>query len=292
MKKFTLILILLLSMQVVVTAQAPRAYCRFVPERADDFAWENDKVAFRVYGPALKSSIEDSGVDCWFKRVEYSIIDKWYALNAKGISYHEDHGEGCDPYKVGASRGCGGLALWIDGKMVSSDVFNSWRILKNESEEVVFVLDYKWEYQGDAYEEEKQISLKKGDRLFCSSSIFRRNGELAKDLAIVVGLVKQGSLAQVSKDLSRGRLSLWEPIGDSEMGTAIVMNPNRIDVAMTTESENKIKDHALLVALTDDMGRLDYYAGYGWKKAGEIASSDEWIGYLNTFIESQNNFKE
>lgn len=28
------------------------AACRFVPERMDDFAFENDKVAFRIYGPA------------------------------------------------------------------------------------------------------------------------------------------------------------------------------------------------------------------------------------------------
>ena len=26
-------------------------YSRFVPERTDDYAWENDQVAFRTYGP-------------------------------------------------------------------------------------------------------------------------------------------------------------------------------------------------------------------------------------------------
>jgi hypothetical protein len=35
MKENTLILILLLSLQAVVTAQVLRAYCRSVPERAD-----------------------------------------------------------------------------------------------------------------------------------------------------------------------------------------------------------------------------------------------------------------
>ncbi len=44
---------------------------RFVPERMDDFAFENDKVAFRVYGPALKNSQENNGTDCWLKRVDY-----------------------------------------------------------------------------------------------------------------------------------------------------------------------------------------------------------------------------
>ena len=56
----------------------PRAYARLVPERKDDLAWENDKVAFRVYGPALRSGPEDSGIDVWCKRVARPVIDKWY----------------------------------------------------------------------------------------------------------------------------------------------------------------------------------------------------------------------
>lgn len=35
-------------------------YSRFVPERTDDYTWENDKVAFRVYGPVAQKMIEDS----------------------------------------------------------------------------------------------------------------------------------------------------------------------------------------------------------------------------------------
>ena len=39
----------------ITDAERPEAkdlcYSRFVPERTDDYAWENDKVAFRVYGP-------------------------------------------------------------------------------------------------------------------------------------------------------------------------------------------------------------------------------------------------
>tara|TARA_A200000159_G_scaffold161456_2_gene183444 strand:- start:3798 stop:4106 length:309 start_codon:yes stop_codon:yes gene_type:complete len=70
---------------------------RHVPERLDDFAFENDKVAFRLYGPALQASAENNGTDCWLKRVDYPIIDKWYQRHAQGKSYHEDTGEGYDP---------------------------------------------------------------------------------------------------------------------------------------------------------------------------------------------------
>ena len=55
----------------------PIAYCysRFVPERTDDYAWENNKVAFRTYGPVAQKMAEDkvkggtltSGIDAWLK---------------------------------------------------------------------------------------------------------------------------------------------------------------------------------------------------------------------------------
>lgn len=61
-------------------------FARFVQERIDDFAWENDKLAFRTYGPKAQAITESgkkggtlsSGIDCWLKRVDYPIIDKWY----------------------------------------------------------------------------------------------------------------------------------------------------------------------------------------------------------------------
>ena len=37
-----------------------RVQARNVPERMDDFAWENDRVAYRVYGPALQATGRDS----------------------------------------------------------------------------------------------------------------------------------------------------------------------------------------------------------------------------------------
>ena len=46
------------------TCQETVTYARFVPERSDDFAFENDKVAFRIYGPALKNSGVNNGIDC------------------------------------------------------------------------------------------------------------------------------------------------------------------------------------------------------------------------------------
>jgi Domain of unknown function (DUF4861) len=35
-------------------AVTTKTFGRYVPERKDDFAWENDKIAFRMYGKALE----------------------------------------------------------------------------------------------------------------------------------------------------------------------------------------------------------------------------------------------
>lgn len=262
---------------------SPRTFCRFVPERSDDFAWENDKIAFRAYGPALKEKGEDSGFDAWLKRVEYPIINKWYKENAEGKSYHTDHGEGYDPYKVGGSRGCGGLALWIDGKMVPSNVFTGWKIIKCEPEESVFVLSYEWKHGGDTYTEEKQISIKLGDRLFKSTSTFKKNGKVARELPIAVGLVRHHKTDLVSVKPSKGWMSIWEPIDDSELGTGVVIDPDRIVGIEHVETGKKLEDHALFITKTDANGQLEYYAGYGWAKAGEIKTSNGWNKYLTDF---------
>lgn len=38
------------------------------PERVDDIAWENDRTAYRVYGPALQRTGEQAfGIDVWLK---------------------------------------------------------------------------------------------------------------------------------------------------------------------------------------------------------------------------------
>ncbi len=93
-----------------------KAYGRFVRERHDDFAWENDLIAHRMYGPDLetckKEPLTSSGVDVWVKRVPKLVVNEWYMTD----NYHQDHGEGADFYGVGKSRGCGGLGIWSGGK--------------------------------------------------------------------------------------------------------------------------------------------------------------------------------
>ena len=55
-----------------------RAYGRFVRERFDDFAWENDRIAHRTYGKALITwkgePLTSSAIDIWSKRTERLVL--------------------------------------------------------------------------------------------------------------------------------------------------------------------------------------------------------------------------
>lgn len=67
---------------------------RQYPERLDDVAWENDRAAYRAYGPALQEKGERAfGYDIWTKNVPEPVVEDRYDgdLN-QGISYHIDHG--------------------------------------------------------------------------------------------------------------------------------------------------------------------------------------------------------
>ena len=123
---------------------AARAFVRFVPERDDDIAWENDIAAYRMYGPALmKIQSPSNGVDIWMKYRDEPIMDNIYAgALERRLSYHEDNGlGGLDCYDVNHTLGAGGPApyttqLWI------GDAFSRYEIVESGPLRSVFTLYY------------------------------------------------------------------------------------------------------------------------------------------------------
>ncbi len=165
---------------------------RLVPERSNDFAWENDRVAFRLYGTSSALGQEGSGVDCWLKRVPHPIIDTWYRQNAEGMSYHRDHGEGLDNYSVGPTRGCGGVRIWLDGVSVTSSVFDAWRIIDDGPLRFTFELTYDeaWSARGASVVETKRVLIDLGEDVWhCLSRFTDADGAPLVDLNVAVGLM-------------------------------------------------------------------------------------------------------
>lgn len=120
-----------------------KVYGRFVPERKDDFAWENEYAAFRMYGPALLPENPSNGVDLWLKNSPALVIDTMYAreLN-EGRPYHINYDGNLDCYKVGHAAGAGGLCVVCDDQLYVGGPFSRYEILTNEPETFRFRLEY------------------------------------------------------------------------------------------------------------------------------------------------------
>lgn len=267
-------------------------YSRFVPERTDDYAWENNKVAFRTYGPVAQKMVEDkiaggtltSGIDAWLKRVEYPIINKWYekATNGTG-TYHKDTGEGLDNFHVGDSRGVGGIAVKVDNKYYFSKNFISWKTITNGPIRTSFILTYAdWDANGKKITESKLISLDYG------SYLSRFEISIKGTKTIAAGLTLHDKKGTIGTNVKEGWLSHWEPIDDSEIGMGLVAPKNTL-----TSFDNFVTDDKDLSNLYGNLKvknkKVVYFVGFGWKKGSPFQTKAEWEKYLSLFAEKVNN---
>jgi hypothetical protein len=256
----------------------PQTYIRYMPEANGNILWENDRVAFRVYGPPVKDRVS-SGIDVWTKSVDYPIIDKWYRLNGAGKEYHEDRGEGCDFFHVGFGRGNGGTAIWHNGKPYVSQPYATHRILKNAAAEIEFELVYApWPVDGGPegqfmVSERKVISMKMGTNLFKVVSTFETDYQ--GPLTAAIGISFAGS-PEVLQDPKTGTLTLWESYQpkNGELGTSIVASP---DVVQGFGLFGK--DQFMLVNVKAGQP-VTYYAGAGWTKNPHVGSKQDWLTYI------------
>ncbi|MES2731807.1 MAG: DUF4861 family protein [Bacteroidota bacterium] len=266
-------------------------YSRFVPERIDDYAWENDRVAFRTYGPKAQQLTEagrtdgtlTSGMDCWLKRVDYPIIDLWYKKDKdKTGSYHQDTGEGYDPYHVGGSRGCGGIGIWKNDSLYVSKNYTSYKTIAKGPIRTVFELTYaSWNAGGVMVTEKKRISLDLG------SNLSRYEVELFSSQALpncTVGITLHDKKGTAKGDPKAGWFRYWEPMDDSELGLGLVMSPKAVMIYQDHRVEAKDQSHLLVIA-KPSANRLVYYAGFGWKKSGQFDTVADWDAYLSSYAQ-------
>jgi hypothetical protein len=262
-----------------------KAYGRYVQERLDDFAWENDRIGHRTYGPALaapappgvdKEVLVTSGLDLWFKRVDYSIIDRWY--NKGHDHYHKDEGEGMDMYNVGKSRGCGGTGVWDGSALFTSANYATWKVLANGPVRAVFELSYDaWDAGGTKVTEVKRFTVDAGHQLDQIDSTFTFAGP--KQLTVAIGLNKTPSdkkqdpqIAVVKNERDPSLLQWAQQKSNGSIGMAIVLP------GATGFAEDALNH--LVLAKVESGKPLRYYAGGAWDRAGHIASQEAWTAYV------------
>ena len=218
-------------------------------------------------------------------------MDKWYEQDrVKKISYHKDNGEGYDGYHVGDTRGCGGLGLWIDGKLVTSDTYVSAEIIwtKPHVAEFKTVYEFPVKLGGKTVFENRITRLRLGERLTEIESFFSHTaGRGAKPIEnfpheVAIGLMTQNKGAEIKFDTAKGFASVYEQLDGKGLGTGVVLSPARIVRTAELAATDKLgkNAHALLITRPDEKGRVIYRAGFAWAGDGDIKTSGEWISYL------------
>lgn len=259
-----------------------RAYGRFVRERFDDFAWENDRIGHRTYGKALITwkgdPLTSSAIDIWSKRTAKMVINDWYMVD----NYHADRGEGVDAYSAGLTRGCGASGVWANEQLFIPKNFVDSRVLTNGPIRVMFELIYEpFDVNGAQVAQVLRVSLDGGSQLNQFQTFYRRQAG-NEPLAVAVGLKKTKD-ARKDFNAESGRLTLWEPMANKfgMQGLAILVNPG--DVEKVTED----KLNHLVVLKPSSTVPVSYWAGFAWDRAGRITSAEAWSTYVDEFAEAR-----
>ncbi|HJU93671.1 MAG TPA: DUF4861 family protein [Pyrinomonadaceae bacterium] len=254
-----------------------RAYGRFVRERFDDFAWENDRIGHRTYGTALRTwkgePLTSSAIDIWSKRTSKLVINDWYMVD----NYHIDLGEGVDAYSAGPTRGCGGSGIWANEQLYIPTNFVDSRVLTNGPIRVMFELVYEpFDANGTQVSEVLRVSLDAGSQL----NHFQGYYQASSPLAVAVGL-KKVKEEQKQFNAERGWLTIWEPMDKNlgMQGLAVVVNPNDVDKL----AEDKLNH--LVVLKPRSTFPVSYWAGFAWDRAEKITSAEGWKQYVDHFAQ-------
>lgn len=251
---------------------------RLVPERMDDFAWENNRIAYRMYGAALmKVDGPSNGIDVWCKRTESLVMDSWYAADLAGkASYHKDHGEGLDGYKVGRTLGCGALAPCVGNQLVLGSNFVASKVLDVGAVRASFELTYApLEVAGAPVVEVRRISLDANAQLNRISEMFINAG----DMEVAAGIVLKNNKAPATVATAD---PAYKPLLAPEKG--YVTYAEQADALKSDTANNGViytavifpdgmsdarleGNHLLAVGSYTANQPFTYYSGAGWSKA-------------------------
>lgn len=306
-----------------------RVFGRQFPERVDDIAWENDRVAFRCYGPALQASGERAwGYDIWNKRTSQLVVEQRYQgelnpevqsicrqLRQRGaadvaddvynaFSYHVDHGNGMDCYKVGPTLGAGTTALLsADGQtIVYPRCYKSFRILDQGPLRFTVELTYETrDYEGQQQTEVRLVSLDAGSQL---NRVSVRYEGLQKPAQLATGIIVHNENPTAFVLNAQDGYMGYEDLGDPNQYKEKYRAKQNKDfgqiyvgcVFTTTKTTQEYRageglpgacGHILGLTTYKPGTAFTYYFGSGWSRnpETEFGSLSAWEGYLSRFAQ-------
>jgi len=134
---------------VLATLEGPatrfpsRAFGRFVPERKDDFAWENDRIAHRMYGAALETDRMTAGLYGIYAPTGFTPSLQWDVYGKRpdawrlsldeleSVNYHADNPVAVDYLLVANSMGLGGPTIGSGRPVAVTNGDYTYRVLCN-----------------------------------------------------------------------------------------------------------------------------------------------------------------
>lgn len=297
-------------------------FLKMYPNRVDDIAWENNRIAFRAYGPALQKTGEKAyGIDVWVKNTEDMVVDARYdrELNPKhkaeieelkktdpkaaqeladSYTYHKDHGNGMDCYKVGPTLGCGAPAIMDKtGEIIYPWCYVTYQFLDEGPLRMTFSTTYEKKNLAGigSIQEKRFISLDKGSQLNKITVLYdgMKNGQ-----EVCTGLIIHAANTTDYKiDEEAGYLSYKDPTEDVNNNNGWIYTgcvfpqktAKKLFIKQFTEQESKERrgDYGHLLGLTKYQAKkgFTYYAGAAWSKYN-IRSLNEWNNYLQQFSDN------
>lgn len=281
-------------------------------EKDDDFAWENDKVGFRVYGHKLDVA---SGYDLFCKRgTHLPVLEKLYknevyssdawkryyeleAVSAEEafrfkmdtLSFHVDRGYGMDVYAVGPTLGAG-IAALIDNEVISYPYcYKTYEILDEGPLRFTVKFTFRPIACGDDKDvlETRVITLDAGSHLN-RTSVSYANLTFTKE--IVAGIILREDGGRWAADAEKGYISYPAPTQNHD--TRKVVDNGIIYVGHVYPDDVKVahESHGHILTRSDYSPESEfvYYWGFGWDHS-DILTHEQWNEYLEAYAKMVRN---
>ena len=278
--------------------------------RKDDIAWENDRCAYRVYGPALQRTGERSfGTDIWVKNTPDTVVYERYIKDMNGnikgdkmdakvrdilTSFHLDHGNGLDPYRVGATLGLGAPSLMVGKNQVLPYCYKNYKILDNGPLRFTVELTYNPSTVGDMKNvvEHRIISLDKGSN-FNKMTVWYDGLTTPTDFATGFPIHEEDT---ETKTFAKDYVSYADPTDNIEVNNSQVyvgvLFPEGIDhtyYQLFDKKHDGATGHALgLKRGLKNQEKYSYYFGAAWSKY-DVRSYAEWQIRIKDYLDALKN---
>ena len=265
-------------------------YGRMYPERVDDIAWENDRGAYRCYGPALQRSGEDAfGNDVWVKNTPDLVVERRYHNElVNKLSYHVDRGYGLDCYKVGPTLGCGTPALIQGDNLVFPYCWKEYELLDNGPLRFTVRLKYNPSKYGndDNVVENRILSIDKGSN-FNKMTVWYDGLTAPADVASGVVIHTEDTESVVlGKNYVQYADPTDNPKGQNFQIYVAAIFPDGVDQTRKVMYQNPVRGnagHALGIKKGIKSGeKFTYYFGSSWSKY-DCRTQKEWQQRIDNF---------